>query len=169
MRSSAGHQSGFSLIELIIVMSLISLFFFFALPRFQDSILTDHKNKVSRWIIIKCRLLKEQAVKERKTYTLRVSMDDNRFWIFHETMSEEELDEAEKNGYALPEEIRLLDVEYPVTGSLSAGQADINFYPKGYSDKALIHLEDDEIRFSFEIEPFLNQVGLHDEYVSYEE
>jgi prepilin-type N-terminal cleavage/methylation domain-containing protein len=159
---------GFTLIELIVVISLISIMLFFAIPQFQRNVLSDSTKDVSRWILLKIPYLKERAAREQKKYILHVSLESNKLWITHEAMPEEALQSAETNGYELPEDIKLLDVEYPDQEKISAGQADIYFYEKGYSDKAIIHLEnDDNEKFSFLIEPFLLRVRLYNRYAEF--
>jgi prepilin-type N-terminal cleavage/methylation domain-containing protein len=159
---------GFTLIELIVVISLISIMLFFAIPRFQGNVLSDSTKEVSRWILLKIPYIKEKAAREQKRYILHVDLDSNKLWITHEAMNQEALQSAETNGYKLPEDIKLLDVEYPDREKISAGQTDIYFSEKGYSDKAIIHLEnDDNEKLSFLIEPFLLRVRLYDSYAEF--
>ena len=66
---------GYTLIELVVVMALISTMFFFAMPRFQDNLLTDQVRKASRWIITQTRHLKQQSVREKKDYILHVDTE----------------------------------------------------------------------------------------------
>ena len=163
-------NQGFTLIELIVVITLISLMLFFAIPRFQVDVLSDNTNKVSRWIMVKVHSLKEKAVREQKLYVLHISLDSNRLWVTSEIMSQEELQAAEANGYELSNDINLLDVEYPDEEKISVGRADIYFYKKGYSDKAIIHISnDDNERRSFLIEPFLSRVRLYNKYIGFED
>ena len=163
-------NQGFTLIELIVVITLISLMLFFAIPRFQVDVLSDNTNKASRWIMLKVHSLKEKAVREQKLYVLHISLDSNRLWITSEIMSQEEIQAAEANGYELSDDINLLDVEYPDEEKISVGRADIYFYKKGYSDKAIIHISnDDNERRSFLIEPFLSHVRLYDKYIGFED
>jgi hypothetical protein len=144
--------------------------FFFTLPRFQDFLLTNPTNKTTRWIIGTVKNLREQAQRDRKRYGLRISMGSNKMWIINESMSEEELQSAAQNGYTLPDDVRLLDVEFPKKGKISVGEAEISFYGRGYSDKALIHLEnDDAVSLTCVIEPFLPTIALHETYVTFEE
>jgi len=159
---------GFTLIELIVVISLISIMLFFAFPRFQSNVLSDSTKEVSRWILLKIPFIKESAAREQRRYVLHVSLDSNKLWVTHEAMLEEALQSAETNGYKLPEDIKLLDVEYPDQEKISVGQADIYFNEKGYSDKAIIHLEnDDNEKVSFLIEPFLLRVRLYNSYAEF--
>ena len=161
---------GFTLIELIVVISLISIMLFFAFPRFQSNVLSDSTKEVSRWILLKIPFIKESAAREQRRYILHVSLDSNKLWITHEAMLEEALQSAETNAYKLPEDIKLLDVEYPDQKKISVGQADIYFNEKGYSDKAIIHLEnDDNEKVSFLIEPFLLRVRLYNSYEEFED
>jgi len=161
---------GFTLIELIVVISLISIMLFFAFPRFQSNVLSDSTKEVSRWILLKIPFIKESAAREQRRYILHVSLDSNKLWITHEAMLEEALQSAETNAYKLPEDIKLLDVEYPDQKKISVGQAGIYFNEKGYSDKAIIHLENDNNeKISFIIEPFLLRVRLYNSYEEFED
>jgi prepilin-type N-terminal cleavage/methylation domain-containing protein len=161
-------HNGFTLIELIVVISLISLMFFFAIPRIQVDVLSDNSQKASRWIMLNVSALKEKAVHDQKRYALHLSIDSNRLWITSDTLSAEELEGATEIGYELPEDIKLLDVEYPNKEKISVGRADIYFYKKGYSDKAIIHItNDDNEVLSFLIEPFLSRARLYNKYLEF--
>ena len=165
----ASHNDGYTLIELVVVMALISIMFFFAMPRFRDNVLTDQVRKTSRWVITQTRHLKQQSIREKKDYILHVDMDANKFWISNPDMEEEALEKAEDKAFQLPENVEIMDVEYPGRGKISSGQADIYFYAKGYSDKALIHMQQDsERQVSFLIEPFLPQIKYLEDYTDFD-
>lgn len=162
-------EGGFTLIELVVVISLISLMFFFSLPRLEDSLFSGENNKLSRWIMVKIRSLKEKSFREGRGYTLHIGLDSGLMWATHEGMDEEALLKAEEQGRPLPEGYRILDVAYPGRGRVSLGTAPIRFYRGGYSDKALIHIEDEAGEpISFLIEPFLDKVKRFDAYVDLE-
>ena len=162
------QNRGFTLIELIIVVFLISIMLFLYIPKFQEAVMFDSTKRVSRWIIGKVKALKEGSITNYKSYFLHVDLDNNRMWVTNELMSEEEMQNAEQ-GFELPDDIHLVDVEYPGKDKILSGRADIYFYKKGYSDKALIHIEDSgNKQLSFLIEPFLYDVELYEEYVEFE-
>lgn len=162
-------DQGFTLIELIVVISLFSIVLFFSIPRFQDAVMVDQTNKFSRWIILKTQTLKERSAQEKTLYTLHIGIDTGKLWISNASMSEESLSDAEENGYDIPEEVSVLDVEYPDKGIVSTGAPEICFYKNGYSDKVLIHIEDDDgEQRTFLIEPFLSKVKIYEEYVGFE-
>ncbi|MBW2192485.1 MAG: prepilin-type N-terminal cleavage/methylation domain-containing protein [Deltaproteobacteria bacterium] len=163
-------SDGYTLIELIVVTALISIVLFISIPRFQGAVLTDPANAVSRWIVGTVASLKEGAVRHQKRYVLHVGMDTGRLWVSDESMSEEALEDAENSGFELPGDVKVLDVEYPGRGKVAFGRADISFYKQGYSDRAFIHIKDDnDNQRSFLIETFLPKVRLYEEYVAFEE
>ncbi|MCJ7616426.1 MAG: type II secretion system GspH family protein [Desulfobacterales bacterium] len=163
------QDRGFTLIELIVVVSLISIMLFLYIPKFQEVVVFDNTKKVSRWIIGKVKALKEGSITNYKSYFLNVDLDNNRMWVTDELMSEEEMQNAEQQGFELPDDINLVDVEYPGKDKILFGRTDIYFYKKGYSDKALIHIEgSNNKQLSFLIEPFLSKVELYEEYVEFE-
>ena len=53
-----GNCRGFTLIELIVVISLIGLMLFFSLPRLQNNPFIDDSKKSARWLIGKVQTLK---------------------------------------------------------------------------------------------------------------
>ena len=161
-------RRGFTLVELAVVILLISITLVFAAPRLPDSPLNDPTGVTGRWIILNVRELKERAVREQLQFTLHVSIDGRRFWITHEAMSAEERQQAQDTGYRLPGGIRVAAVEYPDASRQLSGQADIAFYEKGYSDRVMLHIADGEDSMSFQIEPFLPHVKVHDPSVSFE-
>ncbi len=160
------HQNGFTLIELIVVMTLISIMLFFAMPRFRKTVVSDGGKKAARQIMMQVPLLKDKAVREQKCFKLHIDLESNRVWATDESMSEDALSQAEESAFEAAPGIRFTDVEYPQTGKISGGIAVISFYKKGYSDKAIIHIddEDSEIRRSLLIEPFFSSVKLHETY-----
>jgi len=165
----ASHNDGYTLIELVVVMALISIMFFFAMPRFRDNVLTDQVRKTSRWVITQTRHLKQQSIREKKDYILHVDMDAHKLWISTPDMEEEALEKAADEAFQLPENVEIMDVEYPDRGKISSGQAEIYFYAKGYSDKALIHMQQDsERQVSFLIEPFLPQTKYLEDYSDFD-
>jgi prepilin-type N-terminal cleavage/methylation domain-containing protein len=164
-----GLCSGFTLIELIVVISLIGLMLFFSLPRLQNNPFLDDSKKSSRWLIGKVRTLKENAIRDQKRYTLHFDLDGGRMWETNESMSQEELELAVLNSFELPEDVRIMDVEYPSKGKISSGQVEIAFYKAGYTDKALVHIQEGERYLSFLIEPFLPKVQFFETYASFDD
>jgi prepilin-type N-terminal cleavage/methylation domain-containing protein len=162
------HSSGFTLLELIVVISLLSIMLVVTIPRFQETLFLDEGKTGSRWIIGKIQSLKEAAVRNQKNYTLHIDLDAERFWETDESMPPEAIENAAHNAASLPGGLKIIDIEYPLRGKINSGQAEISFYRYGYSDKALIHVQDGETRVSYLIEPFLADVSRYETTIGFE-
>ena len=160
---------GFTLIELIVVMALLGIMIAFSVPRLHGTIFLDDTKESSRWIIGKVQSLKESAIRNQKQYVLHIDLDTGQAWDTDESMSADDLEKAALNAYTFPGGIRVMDVEFPIAGKIFSGRAAIRFYKAGYTDKAMIHLQDDNQQLSFLIEPFLPQVKLFEKYATFED
>ncbi|MBI5590539.1 MAG: prepilin-type N-terminal cleavage/methylation domain-containing protein [Deltaproteobacteria bacterium] len=163
-------SSGFTLMELIVVTCLLSLFLMFSIPRLQLVMPTDHLNATVRWLIFTVSELKNTAVQNSRFYILHLDMDHRLIWVTHEAMTEAEIQAAKKNGFRLPANVRILDVEMPDSGKASSGSADIAFSSRGYSSKAIIHLQDKGgSPVSLLIEPFISGASYYGRRISFQE
>lgn len=162
-------SKGFTLIELIVVMALISILLFFSLPRFQGTFVQDSSQKAVRWVLYTVKMLRQDALKYRKIFTLHVELGAGSMWVTDESMSEEDVENARQGAYEFPDHMEILDVELPDGEKTSYGRADVRFYPKGYSDRVIIHLRvNDDEQMSLLIEPFLPNIKIYDTYVGFE-
>jgi prepilin-type N-terminal cleavage/methylation domain-containing protein len=168
------NNNGFTLVEIMVVITLISIMLVFAVPNFQ-SLTTDTTKDTNNWIVLTVKMLKQGALRNKKTYTLHVSMESNKIWYTQETDEGEGEEEGEEENkilgeYKIPEGLKIVDVEFPEEEQISSGEVEINFYVKGFSDRAIIHIEneDDDKELSYVIEAFLLKVKLHDEFVGFD-
>ncbi len=165
------RRQGFTLIELIVVMVLISLLMVFAAPRLHKFSFQDTSRKASMRILATVRQLKERAVTDQQHYILHVDASGDRAWITSEAMTDDEQISVEsENPVALPDDTDIQEVLYPEHTSYESDDYQVHFYPAGYSDPAIIHLAwDEDTRQSFVIEPFLSRVVIHDQYIGYDD
>jgi general secretion pathway protein H len=163
-----GHENGFTLLELIVVMSLMGIMLVFTVPRFHETLFLDDTKTGSRWLIGKIQALKEAAIRNQKQYSLHINLDAEQFWETDASMSAEDLENAAMNAGSLPDGLKIADIEYPIGGKITSGQADITFYKNGTSDKVLIHIQDGDQYESYLIEPFLSEVTRYEVYASFE-
>ena len=163
------YPGGYTLIGLIVVVALLGIMIAFTVPRLHNTLFLDDTDTVSRWIIGKVQALREAAIQDERQYILHIDMDTHRLWDTNETMSEENREEAALEAYTLPGNVRIVEVEFPVSGKFSSGRADIRFYKTGHADKVMIHLDDGARKLSFLIEPFLAKTKLFEKYASFED
>jgi prepilin-type N-terminal cleavage/methylation domain-containing protein len=165
---SDSKTAGFTLIELMVVMLLISIILAVAIPRFEGAFLQDPTKKISRWMINTVRTLRSTALQRQKLQTLVVDLNDNRMWIIQEDMDEDARAAASEKSFRMPSAVRIVDVVFPEREQISSGNAEIHFYPSGFSDAAVIHLETGNTeRFSFLVEPLLPKVKFFEEWISF--
>jgi len=160
-----------------VVITLIGTMMFFAVPRLNTNLLSSDKREVSKWLVLTVKRLKENAVRQQIRHILHVDFDNHKFWTSMDTPASAEMPEidelaemaeSKQNEFQLPDGYRLLDVQYRRDQRESSGVAEIRFYKKGYSDHAMIHVENAEAnRFTYEIQPFLLQVQVHEDHVEF--
>jgi prepilin-type N-terminal cleavage/methylation domain-containing protein len=158
---------GFTLIELMVVMLLISIVLAVAIPKFGSGPLQDPTKKLSRWMINTVRQLRSAAIQKQTVQSLVIDLNNQRIWISDAGMGEEALSAAEDQAMTIDNSIQIRNVQYPDREQLTYGTAEIRFYPQGFSDQALIQLEtDDAERLTFMIEPLLPKIKIVEEWIN---
>jgi prepilin-type N-terminal cleavage/methylation domain-containing protein len=162
-------RAGYTLLELIVVMSLMGIVFFFTVPRFGESFFIDDAKRSSRGLIAKLQSLREEALRTHRQQILNIDVERSRFWETSALMTPEETELALRRAQFLPGGGRVVGVDFPYRGRVTAGQTQIRFFPDGSSDRALVHLMHGDATTSFLVEPFLSQVKIFDSAVGFED
>ena len=169
--SKSGHShtcgKGFTLIELMVVMLLITIMLGVTIPKLDTSLLQDPRKKTTRWLTNTVSELRAAATEKQKSQILVVNVDNNRLWTMDAEMDEEAQTAAAQKAFALPGGMRIMEVQFSGKKRVGSGNALITFYPGGYSDQAAINIEDDSERFAYKIEPLLPRIKVVDEWISY--
>ncbi len=163
-------SEGFTLLELMVVMVLISLMTVFAVPALRSTLFSDQLKSSTRKILGLVSEASQEAVKRQSEYSLHFDLDQNS--ISSNTGQKEETDERRQEGNesSLPGGVRVVDVVSAHGGKQSEGEAVIRFSRKGYVDKTLIHLRDDDGRdMTIMLSPFLGVTRVFDSYVELED
>lgn len=161
---------GFTLIELIIVLVVLSAVLVITFPRMDGFLSGRYLKSTSRRLIGTIRYLHDHSATTGKKYRLCYDLDENEYWI--EGGNEEEEFEESKTVLgrreALPEGIEFLDVITP-EGKINSGQTFTLFFPKGYVTKSIIHLKNEkEEVLTLLLKGSMGQVTVYEGYIEEE-
>lgn len=159
-------ESGFTLLELIIVCALIGLLLAVSVPAFRGSLLNDPLKAGGRKLIGYIREVREKSVREQQSYLLFFDLDENRVYYLAESEAEKEIRELpEKNVLIMPEGVELSDIWTKSGGTAAQGVPELWISRQGYLDQSVIHLEDrDGKAISLVIAAFLPKIEVKDNY-----
>jgi len=162
--------TGYTLIELTVVILLMGILLSITFPRIQDTILTDHLKTTIRQMINLINQLKNEAVRNNKDYSLYLNLESKKYWIEYDDMTEVARSSARENADSLPDEVRIMDIWFKGIGKEVMGETRIFFSRKGYIQPAMIHLRsEDDREFTLVLRPFLGKVEVLDRYVEFED
>ncbi len=151
-----GPQNGFTLLELIVVILLLSILLGFAVPAFRDGGFTASKDSAAREILHSIKKLKITALNRQSIHKLHLSLSENRMWITREDKPGDEAPPRQLSERSLANDVRIAHVRFPGDRVVRTGEAVIAFYPQGYSDRAVIRLTDgDHTPTDLVVEAFL--------------
>jgi type II secretion system protein H len=162
-------SSGFTLIELALVILIISVLLGLTLPRLRDSSRSELQAQANRLMLI-FRLLRSEAVLNGAPYRLNYDLDRQRYWV---TPHEASADLAEfamemgklARGTQLPESIAITDIVLPtLAGKIAQGQIYTVFYPDGTVDPTVIHLASQRDVFTLWLNPMSGKLSLAEGY-----
>jgi len=164
------REKGFTLIELIIVLIVLSAILVITFPRMEAFFAGGYLRSTSRRLVGNIRYLHDRSATTGKRYHLCYNLDENEYWIEEENEEGEfeELKTVLGKREALPEGITFLDIVTP-EGKINSGQTLTLFFPKGYVTKSIIHLqnEKEEVQ-TLLLKGTMGQVMVYEGYVEEE-
>jgi prepilin-type N-terminal cleavage/methylation domain-containing protein len=171
-RMSAGvcRKSGFTLLELIIVVALIGLLLVVSVPALRDSLVNDPLKSGARKLIGYIGGVRDKAVREQQAYLVYFDLDENRIWHLPEKdAGTEEKEIPEQGVLQLPADVELRDVWMRSTGSISRGIPELWVSRQGYLDQTVLHLENsDGDALSLVVSTFLPDIEVREGYYEQE-
>ena len=157
------------MIELIVVISIVAILLLFSFPMFKDLVLFSNSAGQTGDIVRLINGLKKRAVAQNMDYTMHMDPGSGMLWVTDEKMDDEAKKMAKETGVSLSEKINIIDVEFPGIKKTGNMEHKIQFKKQGYSDFALIHINEHKKNITLRIEPFLSQVQILNKYVSLED
>ncbi len=161
------HEHGFTLIELIVVMVLISTVTAFTLPKIRSSLFTNQLRATARQFIGLVAEAGQQSRAQRIPVDLRFDSKDHTFTTAPAGNGQ---DNGKVSAYPfvrVPESVQVVDVSTVSGGKKNQGELVIRFSNRGYVDKTAVHLRDDDgDELTVILSPFLGVTRVLEGYVS---
>lgn len=168
--SSRGRPSGFTLLELSIVLLVLAIAASFVIPRLRDAQSAALQASAAR-LAATARLLYEEAAFRRTPMRLNLDLDKQVYWV---TVLRDDLETPEfvpdaamlTRPVALPDAVVFADVVLPALGTVKEGIVFAQFFPEGYADPLLVHLMNRRNEYAtMAIEPLTGRTRVGDGYI----
>lgn len=154
-------RRGYTLIELVVVVALLSIMLGFTLPRLYSVLTVEPSHQVIQWFSLNIPTLQTRAVDSGRTHLLTVDDATGIFrieveGIVNETVASPRGEEV----FRLPTPYYFGTLEFPLIAYPVHVPKGIRFFREGYSDYARLRINSRgrEPDLVITIEPFLNRV-----------
>jgi prepilin-type N-terminal cleavage/methylation domain-containing protein len=160
-----GPSKGFTLLELMIVMAIISIVLGYAAPRIITSLTNSDIDVAQRMLEGLYLNTKSFAVNQHKPCYIQYDIDNKTVGFYPVPESSGKEPELEKK-IKLPGSIEIKGVKTMNQPKKEQGKADIKVNTDGIIEKSLIYLEGsgDKI-YTLEVKPFSGKFKVHDSYI----
>ncbi|MBI5194959.1 MAG: prepilin-type N-terminal cleavage/methylation domain-containing protein [Nitrospirae bacterium] len=130
-------SSGFTLIELILVIFILSLMLALVMPSFRD--MGGTLKTEAMHIAGALRYVNDEAVGKKQTYLLNINLNDESWGIEGNN---------EKKKTSLKGNVEIQDVFIPSLGEVSSGKVTIEFGPSGSEEPLIFHFKKDKAEYT---------------------
>lgn len=172
---------GFTLLEIMVVMVLLTMVTAFVMPGLRSALFTDQLKATARKLTGLVAETGQEAIRSQSEQLLHFDLERNLVWTSSEKKVDKDKDPdavwdttpvwdedaaLQAQHLAIPDSVRVVDISSVAGGKRSTGTTTVRFSTKGYVDKTLIHLRDDEGRdLTLILSPFLAVTRIRDSYM----
>lgn len=155
-------RRGFTLIEIMVVVAIIGVLAGILVPRLPD-VTASRLKSTARRLAGTITYLYERSAATQLVYRLTLDMESNEFYVSllnkENQFEETKLDFAKRT--RLPDNVRVESADIPAQGVVSAGQAQIHFFPGGFTEQAYVYLKDvSGNELTLEVHPLTGRVRI---------
>lgn len=170
------RAAGFTLLEISLVLLIFAVILTFAIPRLRDPSAQELQSNV-RKLATTFRFLRNEAVLNGRVYLLNYDLDQQRYWITSEAAPDGSsgagVDVEQELGLfarptTLPNTVAFSDIVFQGVGKLAQGQMFTRFYPDGYVEPTVVHMDNGRQATTLTIWPLTGQVSIYDGYRDFE-
>ncbi|MDY0390892.1 type II secretion system protein [Desulfobulbus oligotrophicus] len=159
MQSSHLKTNGFTLVELIVVMSLIAVMAAFAVPQVAGFLFADQLKGSVRKLVGLIHRTSQLAQQQQVPYVLVYHQKERTFTALPEKIDPDSLVEQKNNQLQLGDAVDVRDFWSWYGGTQQPDTYAIRFTEAGYVEPTIIHVnKDDDAAFSVILSPFSGKV-----------
>ena len=164
-------ETGLTLIELSAVLLILAVLLTFLTPKLRD--LTEyHIKSSSRRLASTIKYLFDEAAIRHTYYRLNYDLKRGEYWVTYLDEGKEFKEDPSvlSSRVRLPGSIHFEDIVTQHRGKVYGGEAFTQFFPNGWVEETIIHLEDKRGRhYSLLVMPLTGKVRIYDRYVEFSE
>ncbi len=168
---------GFTLVELVVVIALITVFLAFSLPIFKSAGIFSRQAIETDDLARVITLAKHRAIQENRDFFLHLDINKPRAWLTHSDMDEQALEKARSEATEFSGNLHFTDIvsaDQSRYGGTDPGETGseriIRFSRHGYSDAVILHLTDhSRAPVSLKVAPFLMETETLPNHLSYDD
>lgn len=149
-------KAGFTLIELIIVIFIISLSSAIILPNLWDTGERSVKSEAKR-LSSTLRYIYDEAVGKKMIYLMIINLDTDS-WGFES--------ENEARDFKLKDHVVFKDIAVPSLGEMTAGEITLKFGPLGPEEPVILHLQKNKADYTVIFNHINGRVKIQEGYKS---
>lgn len=153
------NKKAFTLAELIMVLIILSTVIFIVTPKVSDFLLLNARLKSgARKIAVLVRYTRSEALSTGKKQSLCFDIDKNVCRV---------VNSGEK--VFLHSSAKIQDVMLEKNKKITSGEVNIDFSPKGYSKKVMVHLKSDKKDevITLSVRPLTGAVSMEEGYIDW--
>ena len=170
-RAGTSNSRAFTLIELVVVLFIVALLGSLIIPRIELFLSHGDTNKAIRQMRAMVRYLAGMSVSTRASYRLYYDLKEGTCWVGRPNPNAEgeiiKEQEMLTRPLHLPSGVRFKDLSTS-RGVQNEGVAYTEFFPTGWVEDTLIHLEGDSI-VTVRFLPLTGEVKVYEGYVEVEQ
>lgn len=157
-----------------LVLLILAVIISFAIPRLRDASSQELHSHVRR-LATTFRFLRNEAVLNGRVYMLNYDLDQQRYWISSEDApggatgggAEDELGLFARP-VKLPNTVAFSDIVFQGVGKVAQGQMFTRFFPDGYVEPTVVHMDNGREASTLTVWPLTGQVNIYDGYRDFE-
>ncbi len=170
LRALGRGSSGFTLLEITLVLIIMAVVFALVVPRFRDPGRAELESQ-SHHLVLTFRLLRSEAVLSGNAYRLNYDLDQQRYWVTPGDSASVDLADFARDigalarGTTLEHPIAITDIVLPtLAGKITQGQIYTIFYPDGSVDPTVIHMANGRDAFTLWLNPMNGRLNMDSGY-----